>query len=411
MTAPAGNGGTLAENVVHFVQALRRAGIPAGPAQTEDALRAIAAAGFTSREDFRHLLRACLIRRAEHVEVFDRVFELFWRDPDFLERAMHMLAPPAPGTPDPERRNAGDRRAQEALGGARDTPQRERQGEEVTVDAAFTWAADERLRAMDFEQMSTAEMAEAARAVASLRLALPALPARRHAPSPRGRAPDMRATLRAALRRGGEAERLMRRAPRSRPTDIVALVDISGSMSAYSRMLLHFLHALSRARGAEWGHVHAFTFGTRLTNVTRALEARDADAALAAAGRDARDWQGGTRIGAALHRFNRDWSRRVLSRGAVVLLVTDGLERGDPELLAAEAARLARSCRALIWLNPLLRWEGFAPEARGVRALMPAADRFLACHSLDSLAALAELLSAPGSMRKTVAPPRKAVNV
>jgi hypothetical protein len=160
-------------------------------------------------------------------------------------------------------------------------------------------------------------------------------------------------------------------------------------------MLMHFLHALIWAPGDRWGKVHAFTFGTRLTNVTRALHVRDADAALAAAGQAAQDWEGGTRIGEALRRFNADWSRRVLGQGAAVLLITDGLERGDTTTLSAAAERLHLSCRKLIWLNPLLRWEGFTPKAAGIRALMPHVDSLHACHTLDSLADLARALSDP----------------
>jgi uncharacterized protein len=169
-------------------------------------------------------------------------------------------------------------------------------------------------------------------------------------------------------------------------------------MSSYSRMILHFLHAAANAKGAGWAQVHAFTFGTRLTNITRHLRNRDVDAALAAAGQEARDWDGGTRIGACLHAFNRDWSRRVLGQGAVVLLITDGLDRDDPGRLALEMERLHLSARKLIWLNPLLRWDGFAPKARGVRAILPQVDSFRACHSLASLEDLTEALTRPDDL-------------
>jgi uncharacterized protein with von Willebrand factor type A (vWA) domain len=211
----------------------------------------------------------------------------------------------------------------------------------------------------------------------------------------RGRVADWRGTMRAALRSGGEVQALVTRARRTRWPNLVALCDISGSMSGYSRVLLHFLHAAANRRGAGWAQVHAFTFGTRLTNITRHLANRDVDAALAAAGRDALDWEGGTRIGASLHAFNRDWSRRVLGQGAMVLLITDGLDRDDPERLAAEVERLRLSSRRLIWLNPLLRWDGFAPKARGVRAMLPHVDSFRACHSLASLDELVVALGKP----------------
>jgi uncharacterized protein with von Willebrand factor type A (vWA) domain len=240
--------------------------------------------------------------------------------------------------------------------------------------------------------MTAAEAAEAKRAIA--RLALPVRPflTRRARAAPHGRLPDWRRTMRASLR-GGGVPVLARRERRERFPALVALCDISGSMAAYSRMLLHFLHAAANAKGAGWAKVHVFTFATRLTNVTRHLHERDVDEALRRAGREARDWEGGTRIGACLERFNRDWSRRVLGQGAVVLLITDGLDRDDPERLAREAERLHLSCRRLIWLNPLLRWEGFEARAQGVRALLPHVDTFVAAHNIASLQALAQTIA------------------
>lgn len=204
--------------------------------------------------------------------------------------------------------------------------------------------------------------------------------------------------MRDAMRYGGDVRTLKMRARTERWPNLVALCDISGSMSSYSRMLLHFLHAASNAKGAGWAKVHSFTFGTRLTNITRHLRQRDVDAALRAAGAEAQDWEGGTRIGECLHEFNRDWSRRVLGQGAVVLLITDGLDRDDPDRLAREAERLRLSARKLIWLNPLLRWDGFAPRAGGVKALLPNVDSFRACHNLDSLSDLADALTKPDDL-------------
>ena len=166
-------------------------------------------------------------------------------------------------------------------------------------------------------------------------------------------------------------------------------------MSQYSRVVLHFLHAVANEKGAGWARVHGFTFGTQLTNITRHLGTRDVDAALAAAGAQAQDWEGGTRIGQCLHEFNRDWSRRVMGQGAVVLLITDGLDRDDPDHLSREMERLHLSSRRLIWLNPLLRWEGFAPKARGIAAMLPHVDSFRAGHSIASLEELARVISAP----------------
>ena len=386
----------LVLNIGHFVRALRAAGLPLGPAQAMDAVRAVEAAGFTDRADFRAALAAALVRRPEERAVFDQVFRLYWRDPRFLEHMMSYMMPAMRGTAEDRAARPGEARAAQGLldGVERDAPDLpDGEGEEVEIDAAATASGEERLRTLDFEQMSAAEARAAARLVARLALPVRPLPSRRMAPAPQGR-PDPRATMRDALRRGGEVGALRHRRRAVRWPDLVALCDISGSMSAYSRPVLQLLHALANRPGAGWGEVHAFTFGTRLTNVTRHLKARDADAALAAAGAEAQDWEGGTRIGETLRAFNRDWGRRVLPRGATVLLVTDGLDRGDPEELSAAAGRLSRTARRLVWLNPLLRWDGFAPRAAGMRALLPHVDELRAGHSVAALEGLAAALSA-----------------
>ncbi|MBO27782.1 MAG: VWA domain-containing protein, partial [Rhodobacteraceae bacterium] len=264
----------------------------------------------------------------------------------------------------------------------------------IEVDASLTASTSERLRSLDFEQMTIAEMAEARRMLSRLTLPIRPLPSRRSQIAPQGRI-DAARSLRAALKRGGDMQSLARKKPRERYPNLVVLCDISGSMSQYSRTVLHFLHAVANARGAGWAQVHAFTFGTRLTNITRHLATRDVDAALAAAGAQAQDWEGGTRIGASIEAFNRDWSRRVMGQGAVVLLITDGLDRDAPDDLARQMQRLQLTARRLIWINPLLRWDGFAPKAAGIRAMLPHVDSFRAGHSIASLEELAEAISRP----------------
>jgi uncharacterized protein with von Willebrand factor type A (vWA) domain len=295
---------------------------------------------------------------------------------------------------------AAEKRAAEALldGVERDLPDfDEETGEdtEIEIDASMTLSREERLKTLDFEQMSTEEVAQAKRMLSRLTLPVKPLASRRGEASLTGARINARATLRAALRRGGEMRRIHLQKPRPRWPNLVVLCDISGSMSQYSRMVLHFLHAVSNNKGAGWARVHAFTFGTRLTNISRHLATRDVDAALAAAGQEAQDWEGGTRIGACLHAFNRDWSRRVMGQGAVVLLISDGLDRDDPDALAREMERLHLSSRRLIWLNPLLRWDGFAPRAAGIKSMLPHVDSFRAGHSIASLEGLAEALSRP----------------
>ncbi|MEO0427922.1 MAG: VWA domain-containing protein [Pseudomonadota bacterium] len=382
---------------MHFARALRAAGLPVGPGRVVDAVAALEVGGFEHRRDFYHALSGCFVSRPEQRPVFDQCFALFWRDPQLLEKALGLMLPEvrAPGEDRPP--SPGETRAAEALtvGQEPPPPPPEEEGEEIEIDATLTMSGEDRLATRDFEQMTTAEIAEAKRAIARLSLPVRPIATRRTRPAPRGRLPDWPQTMRRAMRRGGQVREFARRTRRERWPALVCLCDISGSMAGYSRMLLHFLHAAANAKGAGWSKVHAFTFGTELTNITRHLAARDVDEALARAGREATDWEGGTRIGAALETFNRDWSRRVLGQGAVVLLITDGLERDDPERLGRAAERLSLSCRRLVWLNPLLRFDGFEARAAGVRALLPHVDSFRAAHSIESLSALAEALTRP----------------
>ena len=390
----------LAQNITHFARALRKAGLPIGTGRVIDAVRAVEAAGFTRKIDFYWTLHACFVSRPEHRAVFAQIFRLYWRDPRYLEHMMAMLLPAVRGVQEEREAEAGEKRAAEALldGAERERPEEAQGAEEETlieVDASLTMSSEERLRSLDFEQMSTAEIAQAKRMLARLSLPVKPIPSRRGQPSPQGARIDWRRTLRASMRQGGEIRDIARLKPRPRWPNLVVLCDISGSMSQYSRMILHFLHAVANTRGAGWARVHAFTFGTRLTNITRHLNRRDVDAALAAAGAEAQDWEGGTRIGQCLHAFNRDWSRRVMGQGAVVLLITDGLDRDAPDQLAREMERLHLSARRLIWLNPLLRWDGFAPKARGIAAMLPHVDSFRAGHSVASLEDLAAAISRP----------------
>lgn len=395
--------GRLSRNIIYFVRTLRRAGVPVGPAQTLGAIRAVEAAGFTERRDFFFTLRACLVSRAEHLDVFERVFSMFWRDPEFIETMIQTMLPMIQTQHAPKAPKTAEQRAAEAmLEGAPPPaqPDVEDAREEVELDAQFSLSANEKLQSMDFEQMSNAEMAEAKQAIARMSLPIKPIRNRRLTASHSGSRIDARATLRRAMRTGGEVLKLPRRTQGQRNPDLVALCDISGSMSTYSRLFMHFLHSVSVTKGQGWAQVHSFTFGTRLTNITRSLSQRDPDAALKTVGQQAEDWDGGTRIGESLAAFNKDWSRRVLSRGAVVLLVTDGLERQDPEELAREARRLRLSSRQVIWLNPLMRWDGFSPQAAGIRALLPHVDSFHSCHSLNALRDLTEALSSGGSGEK-----------
>ena len=394
----------LAQNITHFARALRKAGLRIGPGRVIDAIRAVEAAGFTEKRDFYWTLHSCFVTRPEHRLIFAQVFRLYWRDPRYLEHMMAMMLPAIRGVQEERVAQSAEKRAAQALldGQEPDVPEGGDTDDDeetmVEVDASLTMSSEERLKTLDFEQMSTDEIAEAKRMLARLSLPVKPIPSRRGQASLRGQSIDWRRTLRGSMRQGGELRDIARKTPRPRWPNLVVLCDISGSMSQYSRIILHFLHAVSNEKGAGWAKVHAFTFGTQLTNITRHLHQRDVDAALKSAGSEAQDWEGGTRIGACLHEFNRDWSRRVMGQGAVVLLITDGLDRDDPTALSKEIERLHLSARRLIWLNPLLRWEGFAPKAQGIMAMLPHVDSFRAGHSVASLEELAKVISRPDDM-------------
>ncbi len=383
----------LAENIVHFARVLRRAGLTVGPRQVLDAIEAVELAGLRSRNDFFWLLHATLIKRHADHAIFDQAFHVFWRDPQLLDKMMALMLPEI-RTPEDDNAEKANRRISEALFG-NDTPDNDENEEpDVEIDASETFSAVEILRKKDFEQMSAAELAEARAAIARLRLPLDEARIRRTEPNPRGHLADMRATLRATLRSGGIIP-LKRRAYRRRRPPLVVLCDISGSMSIYARVFLQFLHALTNDRD----RVHVFLFGTRLTNVTRELRHRDVDEALARVTSAVDDWDGGTRIGETLRRFNVEWGRRVLGQGAVVLLVTDGLDRDAGHGVEPEIARLHRQSKRLIWLNPLLRYDRFEPKSLGIKALLPHVDEFRAVHNIASLSALIEALSAPATRK------------
>ena len=376
--------GRLAENILYFARALRSAGIPVGPGAVLDALEALQTAGVGTREDFYWTLHAVFVKRHEHSILFDQAFRIFFRRRGYVDQLLAMMLPQAPVPP--QAPQAGATRVHEALfAGLDDKLRKER---EVELDARMTVSDREVLQHKDFAQMTSAEIAAAKDAMKRLVLPLAAVRTRRLTPHPHGHLIDIRRTLRASMKGGGAFIDLRFIGPKTRPPPIVALLDISGSMSQYSRIFLHFLHALTDARK----RVSTFLFGTRLTNVTRALRERDPDDALNVCSAAVPDWSGGTRIASSLRAFNKLWARRVLTQGAIVLLITDGLERDADDTLAFEIDRLQRSCRRLVWLNPLLRFEGFEARARGIKTMLPYVDEFRAIHNLQSMAGLAASL-------------------
>jgi uncharacterized protein with von Willebrand factor type A (vWA) domain len=381
--------GRIADNIVYFARALRKAGMRVGPAAVKEAIEAVLVAGIGGRDDFYWTLHAVLVNRREDHATFDEAFRLFWKSRELIEKMIAMFSPVAPDTREKEKARAAESRVADALfeGHRKDQPVREIP--EIEIDARLTFSGSEVLRGKDFAQMSAAELAEARKAIAALRLPADKMRTRRFRPDPHGRRTDPRAMMRAAQRTGGALILPHFRSVRQVQPPLVVLADISGSMSQYTRIFLHFLHAL----GEQRPRVHTFVFGTRLTNLTRQMRSKDPDDALADSAAAVKDWSGGTRIGETLHEFNRVWSRRVLGQGAVVLLITDGLERDDVDGLEHEMDRLHRSCRRLIWLNPLLRFDGFEARARGVRAMLPHVDEFRPVHTLNALSDLVASLS------------------
>ncbi len=391
--------GRLADNIVFFARVLRKAGLRIGPAAVTDAIEAVQAIGIGDREEFYTALHATLVKRHEDDAVFDEAFRLFWRSRDLVGKMIALMSPVVTRHEEREKRKAGETRVSDALFGRQE--QRLRDEPDIEIDARFTASGSEVLRRTDFAQMTAAELAEAKRAISNLVLPLDEVRTRRFRRSTRPVAIDARATMRHAMRTGGALILPRHREPKTVHPPLVVLADISGSMSQYTRIFLHFLHALADHRR----RMHAFLFGTRLSNVTRPMRHRDPDLAVEACSQTVSDWSGGTRIGETLKEFNRLWSRRVLGQGAVVLLITDGLEREGIELLETEMDRLHRSCRRLIWLNPLLRFEGFEARARGVRAMLPHVDDLRPVHNLEAMADLVAALS--GAAPRGAGDPRR----
>jgi uncharacterized protein with von Willebrand factor type A (vWA) domain len=385
--------GHLLTNLMYFARTLRAAGLPIGPGKLLAAVEAVQSVGITNRQDFYWTLHAVFVNKRDQREVFDQAFHIFWRNPQLLEKMMSLLLPQlsVPGESEGEEMI---RRLAEAMHPGDAEGQDEEREEEIEVDAAMTFSDRELLREMDFEKMSLDELARAKSAIKRMRLPEMAVPTRRFMADPRGARADMRATLRTAMRSGGLIA-LRRKRRRTRPPPLVILCDISGSMHRYSRLFLHFMHAVTNDRD----RVYTFLFGTRLTNVTRYLRHKDVDIALDKVTEAVEDWSGGTRIGQCLEQFNRDWSRRVLGQGAIVIFISDGLDRDAGEGLGKEMDRLHKSCRRLIWLNPLLRYDAFEPKSLGMRAILPHVDEFRPVHNLASLDDLAAQLSRPAPRR------------
>lgn len=391
--------GRIAENVVLLTRVLRQAGLAVGGERPPLALQALEIVGLERRDQVHAALSAVLVDRHENQPIFDAAFTAFFAalgaavppDPSGSERSLDesRSGPQRPVRPreNPRHRRLDDALARLAAAAPREPSAAPDEAARPQAASIETFSARETLRAMDFESMSVEEFDQARRLAAQLPWILEPVKVRRTHLATRG-TPDLRATLRQSARQA-LAPTLALRRRREQPPPLVILCDISGSMKRYSRMFLHWAHALGR----DFARVETLTLGTRLTRITRLLTTRDVDEAIAHAGRQVADWGGGTRLGPCLREFNRRWARRLLTGNATVLWLTDGLDRDDPERLAREAAKLRGFAHRVIWLNPLLRFEGFEPRAAGVRAMLPHVDAFIPAHNLNSLADLTRTLA------------------
>jgi len=390
-------------NLLTFGRRLRTAGLPVGSGQVLSLVDALAAVDLFRHDDVYHAAKASVVTRPEQIPVFDLEFSRFWRElmgakPAPLDPFMPQNAPSKPPLPDASKKKTEQRHTPDGaedekdifhISEGEDDSTAEEEEFEASPDDVMLFSSREMLRRKDFSQCTPEEIAEARRILGGMTWRLGTRKTRRRTRAKHGKFIDARATLRASMRHGGMPLELRRQKRKIRTRPLVVICDISGSMDRYARLLLRFVHALGQ--GLE--NTEVFVFGTRLTRITRELRKRDVDTALTNVVGSVEDWSGGTRIGEAIKAFNYQWTRRVLRSGATVVVISDGWDRGDPELLGREMARLQRSCRRLIWLNPLLGAPGYQPLTQGMRAAMPYIDEFLPIHNLQSLEALASLLS------------------
>ena len=387
--------GKLVDNIKNFGRTLRAAGIPIGPDRIIDAITALQTVGITDREVFYWALHAVFVNRREQREIFDQAFHIFWRNPRLLERMLKMVLPSLKTASYQKNELDISQRVRDAFSGKDKMRNKDHDNvkeQEIQYDAVMSYSDAAILQKMDFEKMNNDEIQEAKRVLRRLRISIKPAPTRRFVAHPKGNLVDLRSTLQKSLRSGSDVISLKMKKVKYRLPPLVVLCDISGSMGRYSRMLLHFMHSVANDRS----RVFTFLFGTKLTNVTRHLRNRDVDEALKSVGQAADDWSGGTRIGRCIYDFNKNWSRRVLGQGAIILLISDGLDRDSGRGLTNEIDRLQKSCKKLVWLNPLLRFDGFAPKSRGIKAIMPHVDEFRPIHSLENFYQLAEALEGNG---------------
>ncbi len=381
---------SFSDHLISFGRVLRRLGFNAGPAQMLVAMEAVKVVGVRQKEDVQQALKACLVQRREELDLFDQAFHIFWKAPSRLPEVMKWLLQNTkiPVTTDTK----GSHRIQEALREAAKPPggdSEEASESRVEIDQVVTYSATELLRKKDFAAFTNEEIAAAKKYMAGFSWPVPPYPSRRFISRVKGKKLDFRKTVQLGSRSGGEVMQLAFQGKKLKPRPIVLICDISGSMERYARMLLHFMHAMT----CDKRKVESFVFGTRMTRISHLLKHRDVDDAVSAVSKEVVDWAGGTKIGEAIKTFNYEWLRRVLNSNSIVLIISDGWDRGDREILSKEMQRLKRSCHRLIWLNPLMGYEQFEPLTQGMQAALPYVDDLLSVHNLVSLEHLAKTLA------------------
>jgi len=398
-------GERLLYRLTEFSRLLWESGLNVGPHQVLDLAVTLNSIDITNKEDFYYTLKCSLLTKHEQEPIFDQMFSYFWlirsnlekqkdknKDKGIKKEERQMRLPPSERKRLAEHLNNSDPRKEmraEMRPAVRPEDEQKNDQNDVGDTHETAYSAIEQLRKKDFENFTWEEIQEAKRLMAAMHWNLGLRSTRRKSPARKGSYPDMRRIVRRNLKYGAELLEITWRKTKQKPRPLVIICDISGSMSLYSRLLLHFIHTISNGLM----NVETFVFGTRLTRITRQLKRRDVDDAVRDVSKIVQDWSGGTRIGDALHYFNFTWARRVLGRGAVVLLISDGWDRGDVEMLKNEMDRLQRSCHRLIWLNPLLGSPDYRPLTIGMKNALPFIDDFLPSHNLDSLISLGNLLA------------------
>ncbi len=405
MPEPAIVPGMILRNITHFARRLRSAGIKVGTGHVMELVHALQAVGLQRRTDVQAAMQAIVVYQPDQIPVFQREFDRFWRDvlraqPPLFDSRLEPDESNASNPPEERDEQSAERKRTEDATGEAEQTTLSVSAEDVAEDAdtedheappqdVLMFSSEEALRKKDFGQYTPDEMARARRLMSRIDWRLGTRKTRRMERAHKGETIDQRAMLRSAMRQGGIPLELRYRKRKDKMRPLVLICDISGSMDRYARTLLQFVHTLET--GLD--NVEVFVFGTRLTRITRELRKRDVDQAITDVVNAVDDWSGGTRIGEAIRDFNFRWSRRVLRSNATVVLISDGWDRGDPALLGSEMARLQRSCRRLVWLNPLLGAPGYQPLTQGIKASLPYIDYFMPIHNLQSLEALADLLS------------------